>query len=229
MWFTIAEIEIKQVSAAHVPPPRAISEPMVLRLYQQEATSAFFVSRNKKIFTEYRPASGGKALPKLKWSSEMNEFAQDELAKIPPTKSLFKVTVLGWFFLLFAFGILGYLSYQSLQAPAKHKAFEQKMAKSASVAVGDIYFGNYRRYKEKGNMLGSEGGFGWFKVTKIESDTYHIAKSTEISKTAKPKEQMNSTDFETQASPVKAKELEAYTKHFLSEEGLLEFNLFEQK
>lgn len=78
-------------------------------------------------------------------------------------------------------------------------------------------------------MLGSQGGFGWFKVVKIENDIYHIAKSTEISDTAKPKEQMNSTDFEQEASAVKAKELEAYTKQFISEDGLIEFNLNEKK
>lgn len=78
-------------------------------------------------------------------------------------------------------------------------------------------------------MLGSEGGFGWFKIVSIDNDTYLISKSVEISKTAKPKEQMNSTDFEQETSAVKAKEMEAYTKQFVSEDGLIEVNLNEKK
>src|SRR3546814_14519572 len=98
--------------------------------------------------------------------------------------------------LLFAFALFGYAGYETATLPAQKKAYQQKMAQKATVREGDIYFGRYRIYKEKGNMLGSEGGFGWFKVVRIENGTYHIAKSVEMSDTAKPKEQMNNTDFE---------------------------------
>src|SRR3546814_20339279 len=76
---------------------------------------------------------------------------------------------------------------------------------------------------------GSQGGFGWFKVVRIENGTYHIAKSVEMSNTAKPKEELNSTEFEQETNAVKAKELEAYAKQFVYEDGLIEFNLNEKK
>src|SRR3546814_5685745 len=92
---------------------------------------------------------------------------------------------------LFAFALIGYAVYETDTLPAQKKAYQQKMAQKATVREGDIYFGRYRIYKEKGNMLGSEGGFGGFKVVRIENGTYHIAKSVEMSNTAKPKEELN--------------------------------------
>lgn len=229
MWIRIAKVDIKQVSATHLENTRNPGSPMVLALYQQEGSTAFFISKNKKVLAEYLETPAGTRISARNWSPQMEEFAREELAKIPPQKGRFKVTVFGWVFLLFAFGLLGYLVYEGVQAPARMEANQQEMTEKASVAEGDIYFGRYRVYKEKGTMLGSKGGFGWFKVVKVESDTYHIAKSIEISKNAKPKEQMNSTDFEMETSAVKAKELEAYTKQFVSEDGLTEFNLNEKK
>ncbi|WP_262709342.1 hypothetical protein [Sphingobacterium alkalisoli] len=40
---------------------------------------------------------------------------------------------------------------------------------------------------------------------------------------------MNSTDFEQEAIAVKAKELEAYQKSFVSEDGLIDIYLNEKK
>lgn len=229
MWIRISKIDLKQVEAVGLDNPVKAGSPMALAFYQQESRMAFFVSMNKRVWAEYREASTGRLIPKRKWTPEMNQFAREELAKIPPQKGVFKLTVFGWLFFLFAFGLLGYLLYEGIQAPAKQEAFQQKMTEKATVAEGDIYFGRYRVYKEKGSVLGSQGGFGWFKVTEIENGVYHIAKSVEISKTAKPKEQMNSTDFESETAAVKAKELEAYTKQFISDDGLTEFNFNEQK
>ncbi|MFB5946456.1 hypothetical protein [Albibacterium profundi] len=229
MWIRISKINVRQVDASHLENPKNADNPMMLSLYQQESRMAFFVSTHKKILTEYLQVPGGTSIPKRKWSAEMNEFAEVELVKTPPKKGSFKLTVVGWLFFVFAFGLLGYLAYEGMQEPAKKEAYQQRMTEKAQVAEGDIYFGSYRMYKEEGNVLGSQGGFGWFKVVKIENDTYYIAKSNEISKNAKPKEQMNSTDFEEETSAVKAKELEAYTKQFVSEDGLLEFNLNEKR
>src|SRR5690606_2195377 len=229
MWIRISKIDVKQVDASHLENPKSADNPMVLSLYQQESRMAFFVSTHKKVLTEYLQVPNGSRIPKRKWSAVMDDFAQAELAKTPPQKGSFRLTVVGWVFFLFAFGLLGYIVYDGVRAPAREEAYQQRMTEEAKVAVGDIYFGTYRAYKEKGNMLGSEGGFGWFKVVEIENDTYYIAKSNEISKTAKPKEQMNSTDFEVETNAVKAKELEAYTKQFISEDGLLEFNLNEKR
>lgn len=229
MWIRISKIDVKQLGATNLDNPVKAGSPMALALYQQEGRTAFFISMNKRVFAEYRETPAGTLIPKRKWTPEMDQFARAELAKIPTQKGVFKLTVFGWLFFLLAFGFLGYLFYEGMQAPAKREAYEQRMTDQATVEAGDIYFGRYRIYKEKGNMLGSQGGFGWFKVLRIENDHYHIAKSVEISKEAKPKEQMNSTDFEPEATVVKAKELEAYSKQFISEDGLTEFNFNEKK
>ena len=74
-----------------------------------------------------------------------------------------------------------------------------------------------------------KGDFGFFKVVKINGDIYQIAKSVEMSKTSKPKDQLNSTSFEQETITVKAKELEPYQKSFVSEDGLVEIYLSEKK
>src|SRR3546814_10964357 len=99
---------------------------------------------------------------------------------------------------LFAFALIGDAVDETATLPAQKKAYQQKMAHKATVREGDIYFVRYRIYKEKGNMLGSEGGFGWFKVVRIENGTYHISKSVEISDTAKPNVQMNTSNFQNE-------------------------------
>lgn len=50
-----------------------------------------------------------------------------------------------------------------------------------------------------------------------------------MSKTSKPKDQLNSTSFEQETITVKAKELEPYQKSFVSEDGLVEIYLSEKK
>lgn len=229
MWIRISKIDLKQVDATHLENPKNEDKPMVLVLYQQENRTAFFVTKHRKVFAEYLETPTGKLVRRRKWSPEMKNFAQEELAKLPPQKGVFRLTVVGWIFFILALGFFGYLTYEGIQEPAKKAAYQQDMAVKATVSKGDIYFGRYRIYQEKGNMIGSEGGFGWFKVVNIEGDSYHIAKSTDISKTAKPKEEMNSTDFEDGTSAVKAKELGAYYKHFLSDDGLVEFTFDAKK
>jgi len=229
MWFRITDIILNRVDANHLENPKNPDSPMALVLFQRESRTVLHVYKPEKVFPQYIETPAGNRIPKRKWSTQMNDFAQQEIAKLPPQKGVRKLTIFGWILFLFAFALIGYAVYETATLPAQRKAYQQEMAEKAAVSEGDIYFGRYRIYKEKGNMLGSQGGFGWFKVVKIENDIYHIAKSTEISDTAKPKEQMNSTDFEQEASAVKAKELEAYTKQFISEDGLIEFNLNEKK
>lgn len=228
MWFSIAEIIVKRVDATHLENPVHPGSPMELGLFQREVRTIIYVQRTKKVLPQYYETPGGDRIPMRKWSSEMNDFAQDKMAKLPPQKGMRKFTIFGWLLLLLCFYLIGYAVYETDTLPAQKEVYKQEMAELATVHEGDIYFGRYRIYKEKGNFLGSEGGFGWFKVVSIESDTYHIAKSVEISNNAKPKEEMNSTDFEQATSAVKAKDLGAYTKQFLSEDGLMEFN-FDQK
>lgn len=229
MWIRITDIIVDRVDANHLENPKNPDSPMALALFQRESRSVLHVYKPKKVFPQYIETPAGNRIPKRKWSTQMNDFAQQEIAKLPPQKGVRKLTIFGWILFLFAFALIGYAVYETATLPAQKKAYQQEMAEKATVSEGDIYFGRYRVYKEKGNMLGSQGGFGWFKVVKIENDTYHIAKSVEISDTAKPKEELSNTDFEQKTSAVKAKELGAYAKQFLSEDGLIEFNLDEKK
>lgn len=229
MWIRVADISLKQIDANHLGNPKSPDTPMVLDLFQRETGTAFWVVKNKKVFTQFLETPSGKTIPKRKWTDKMKTFAQSEIEKMPPQKGRIKVTIFGWLFLLFAFGTLGYLVYEGLQAPKKAAKFQERMTEAATVREGDIYMGRIEVYKEKGNPLGMKGDFGFFKVVKINGDTYQIAKSVEMSKTAKPKEQLNSTDFEQEAIAVKAKELEAYQKSFVSEDDLIEIYLSEKK
>lgn len=229
MWIRIKDISVKQVSAAHLKNPRNPGVPMVLDLLQRESRTAFTVHKTKKVFPRYVETPAGIRIPKRKWSGEMKEFAQQELAKIPPQKGVRKLTVFGWIFFLSAFGLLGYLVYQGIQEPAQQRAYQQEMAEKAKLNEGDIYFGNFTRYKQKGNPMGADVKFGWFKVVKIEGDTYFIAPGTDMSKSSQPKAQLNSTDFEAEGVAAKAQELEAYSKRLISEDGLTEFYLGERK
>jgi len=228
MWIRITDIIVKQIEATHLENPVRPDSPMELGLFQRESRSAFHVHTTKKVFPQYYEIPGGGRIPMRKWTGEMKTFAEQETAKVPPLSGGLKITLFGWILFLFALGLIGYAVYETVTLPEQKAAYEQKMNELATVHEGEIYFGRYRVYKVPGDFVGSEGGFGWFKVVRIENDVYQIAKSIEISKTAKPKEKMNSSDFEPETSAVKAKHLEAYTKQFLSEDGLIEFN-FDQK
>ncbi|GAB3019393.1 hypothetical protein GCM10027051_25600 [Niabella terrae] len=230
MWIRITNLSIKQLDARHLINPSNPDKPMVLNLFQVEGRTAFWVSKHKRVIPQFLDANNRKVVPKRKWTEEMKGFAQSELAQIPPQKRVFKLTVFGWIFFLGACALLGYLVYDgTVSGPQRKKQFEQRQADAAMVKVGDIYLGRIEVYKERQNPIGMEGAFGCFKVVKIDGDTYQIAKSSEMSKTAKPLEQMNSTDFEPETVKVQAKELSAYNKTFTSEDGLTEISFQEKK
>lgn len=224
MWFRISDIIIARIKAAHLQHPEKAEGSMILELFQRESRSALHVYTAKKVFPQYRDTASGKRIPRREWTAGMREFAQDAIQDLPPRQTLRRITVFGWLFILLAAASISYAVYETLSLPAQKQAYREKLAEKSVVSPGEVFFGNYREYKEKGNMLGSKGGFGWFKVVRIEADTYYIAKSTDLSSNAKPKTQMDSTEFEAQAQPVKARELSAYNKRFVSEDGLTEFN-----
>ena len=229
MWIRTENISIKQIDASHLENSINPGTPIMLDLFQRETRTAFWTVKNKKVLSQFLESTTGKIVPKSKWTDKMKDFAQSETEKLLPQKGSIKITIVGWLFLLLAFGTLGYLVYEGMQAPEKAEKFQQKMTEEAAVHEGDIYMGRIEVYKEKGNPLGMDGNFGFFKVVKIEGNSYHITKSVEMSKTAKPKEQLNSTDFEQNTIDVKAKSLEAYHKTFVSEDGLVEITLSEKK
>lgn len=230
MWIRLSDIGIHQVNADQLENPINSGRSMVLDLFQREARTVFYISRNKKVLSQYIEKPSGVRIPKRKWTSNMQAFAQEEIRKIPAKKSIFKVTILGWLFLLIAFGILGYLAYKGIQAPAKTAKFQQKLEEKATVNVGDVYFGHFEEFKESESLgrISSKIGFGWFKIIKIENDNYYISKSVEMSKKSVPKEQLNSKEFEQETTSVIVKKLEAYSKTFESVDGHIEFYLNEK-
>ncbi len=229
MFFSIRQNQVATHTTEGLENPKNPGNDMELVLFRTEGRSFFHTSHTKQAFGEYWDVVQGKKIPKRLWTPEMKAYCTTKAHKAPKPPFFFKITIVGWLFLLLAFGMIGYLVYDGIQAPAKSNKHQQELAEQASISEGDVYFGNYRVYKEKGNVIGSEGGFGWFKVAKIEDSTYHIAKSVETSDAVKPKEELNSTDFEQKTSAVKAKELGAYHKSLMSEDGLVEFSFSEKK
>ncbi|MEC3879222.1 hypothetical protein [Parapedobacter sp. 10938] len=230
MWIRITDISVRQVDAAHLNDPGSPGSTMVLNLFQRESRTALFVNTTKKVYPQYLDVPSGKVISKRRWTDQMSAFAKEEQEKLPLQKGGFRLTVFGWIFFLGAFALLGYLVYDgTVAAPQRTEQFDQRQAEKATVSEGDIYLGRIEVYKEKGNPLGMDGEFGCFKVVNVEGDTHHITKSTEMSKTAKPIAQMNSTDFAEEAIVVKAKELGAYHKTFVSDDGLTEISFGEKK
>lgn len=100
--------------------------------------------------------------------------------------------------------VFGMLIYKSAKPPLPKSV--ETIAMEQKPAVGDIYFGHFESRQSKNDRI----GFGWFKVVKVEGDTYYIAKSTAMSKTSKPKEHMDSNSFEMEGIPVKITEQAGY-------------------
>lgn len=229
MWISITDISIKQVDASHLSGPNGLNNPMSLNLFQREIRSAFWITKNKKVYSQYLTTATGVVISKSKWTDQMKSFAKKELELLPPQKGRFKITILGWLLLLFAIGLLGFLIKQAVEAPAKALQYQQELARKATVAEGDIYFGRIEVYKEKGNSLGMKGEFGWFKVKRIDKGTYHIAKSVVMAKKSQDVKPESNTKFNDTTIAVKPKELEAYHKTFISDDGLIEISLTQKK
>lgn len=229
MWISITDISVKQVDASHLRSPIDEDNQMILNLFQREGRSAFWLTQNKRVYPQYLDAATGKVISRRKWTDQMKSFAQKELDNLPPQKGRFKITIVGWIFLLFAIGVLGFVTIEAIQAPAKKQRYQQELAKKATVTEGDIYLGRIEVYKEKGNFLGRKLEFGWFEVKKIENDTYYIAKSVEMAKKHQDVKPQSNTKFSDTTIAVKPKELEAYHKTFISEDGLTEISFTEKK
>lgn len=228
MFFIIHKIEQAVHHTDKLQNPKNPGNPMVLGVYRQRTSTAVVIIYSKQAFAEFWDDTEQKKIARRLWTPEMKAFAKQKTAEAPKPPYIFKMTIVGWIFVLFFIGFFAYLTYYSLKPPLPKPAEYVEMEKAP--AEGDIYFGRYEIYKEKGNPLGMEGRFGWFKVLKVDGDVYHIAKSTEMNRSHKPKEQLNSTDFETESmSPVKLKEQTGYNIRFLSDDGLTEIYITDKK
>lgn len=228
MFFAIDKIEQSAHHTDKLQNPKTPGNPMVLGIYRNKIRTALYIVNTKKTYGEYWDKVENKKIRKRLWTPEMKAFYNEKALEAPRPPYIFKVTIIGWIFLLLMGSVFGMLVYDAfkppLPKPATYVAMEQ------APVEGDVYFGRYEMYKEKGNPLGMEGRFGWFKVLKVDGDVYHIVKSTEMSRGHKPKEQLNSTDFETEPMPqVGLKEQTGYNIRFVSDDGLTEIYITDKK
>jgi len=228
MFFTIQKIEQAAHHTDQLQNPKNPGNPMVLGIYRNKVSTIVYTVYTKKTFGEYWDKVENKKISKRLWTPEMKEFYQQKALEAPKPPFIYKITIVGWLFLLFFIGLFGYLIYDSVKPPLPKSA--EYVAMETAPAEGDIYFGRYEIYKDKGNPIGMEGRFGWFKVFKVDGDTYQLVTSTEMSRGHQPKEQMNSTDFEAEAMPaVKVVEQTGYNIRFKSDDGLTEIYITDKK
>ncbi|RZF60206.1 hypothetical protein [Sphingobacterium corticibacterium] len=228
MFIAIDKIEQSAHHTDKLQNPKALGNAMVLSIYRNKIRTALYIVNTKKTYGEYWDKVENKKIPKRLWTPEMKALYKEKALEAPMPPYIFKITIIGWIFVLLMTGVFGMIVYNELKSPLPKS--EEYLAMEKAPVEGDIYFGRYEIYKEKGNPLGMEGRFGWFKVLQVEGDIYHIAKSTEMNKGHKPKEQLNSTNFETESMPpVKLTEQTGYNIRFLSDDGLTEIYITDKK
>jgi len=228
MFFVINKIEQGAHRNDQLQNPKNSGNPMVLGVYRQLTRTALFSVHSKKAFGEFWDESTHKKIARRFWTSEMKAFANQKIAEAPKPPYIFKLTVVGWLFCLLMLTVMGMIVYQEMKPPTP-KSAEYAAMEKAPVA-GDVYFGHYEIYKEKGTPVGAEIGFGWFKITKVDGSDFYLAKSTDMSKTSKPKEQMNHIDFEADELPVvQLSEQTGYNIRFKSADGLTEIYITDKK
>ena len=221
MFFVINKIEEGSHTANGIANPKFSGNPMTLVVFRQLTRTALFSVYSKKPYGEFWDIAEQKKISRRVWTPEMKTFAAQKIAETPKPPYIFKLTIIGWIFCLLMMTVMGMIVYQELKPPTPKTA--EAVAMEQAPVAGDVFFGRYEIYKEKGNPLGVEIGFGWFKITKVDGNNFYLSKSTEMSKTSKPKEQMNHTDFETGDLPVvQLSEQTGYNIRFKSADGLTE-------
>lgn len=227
MFFTIEKIELAALPAEELHNPQTPGNAMTLGIFRTKSRMAFYTVYSKKAYAEYWDHVTGKKIVKRRWTPEMKSMAERQVAQAPKAPFIFKLTVVGWLFVLLVIGFFAYLAYDSVK-PARPKS-ESTLAMEKPPIAGDIYFGHYEAYSKAGDRIASDIGFGWFKVVKVEGNTYYIAMSTTMSKSHKPKEQLNSSDFETEGIPVTISEQQGYMITFKAVDGTMDISVTDKK
>lgn len=227
MFFSISRLEEGAFHANELQNPQNKENPMVLGIYRTQSRTAFFTVRSKKVVAEFWDDVTRKKIPTKLWSSEMKAFAQQKINSTPKPSFIFKFTIVGWLFVAAIVCFFGYLVYDSIKPDAPKPATYISMEQAPQ--VGDIYFGRYEAFKQAGDRIASNLGFGWFKIINVQGDVYTLAKSTEISISYKPKEQMNNTSFETTGTTATITEHAGYMLNLKAEDGKMEIYLTDKK
>lgn len=227
MFFAINKIEQGAHHANGLENPQNPGNPMVLGVYRRESRTVLFTVNSKNASAEFWDNTLQKQIPQKVWTSEMKAFAAQKIAQTPKPSFFFKITIFGWFFVLLICAVFGLMIYESIKPPAaKPDTF---LAMEQKPVPGDLYFGRYEIFKEAQDRIASTVGFGWFKVVKTEGDIYYLAKSTETSINHKPKETLNSTDFEAEAIPLNITEHEGYMINMKTADGNMKIYITDKK
>lgn len=227
MFFSISQVEQAVHNVQNLRNPLDPAHPMVLGIYRTHSRTALFNVYSKKAFAQFYDTVDRKKLANRHWTPEMKHFARQKIEETSKPPYIFRMTIVGWIFITLMVATLGLIIYESTKPPIPKSAAYVAMEQAPK--AGDIYFGRFEGFKESGQRIASELGFGWFQVVKVEGDQYYMAKSTEMSKTHKPAAQLNSTSFESEATPVKITEQAGYMINMKAMDGKLEIYLTDKK
>lgn len=227
MFFSISKIEQAAHHADELHNPQTAGNPMVIGVYRNLARTAFFEVYSKKAYAEFWDDILRKKIPNSYWTAEMKALALQKIAIAPKPPFIFKVSIVGWLFVLLIGVFVGWLIYDSVKAPVPMTAGYTAMEQTPE--LGDLYFGHFEVYNNPGDRIASQVRFGWFKVIQVERDTYYLAKSREMSTQYQPKEQLNSTTFETTGIPAKITEQAGYLLNLKSMDGKITFYMRDKK
>lgn len=223
MFFLIQQYQAARFSASELQNPQTPGQGMDLVFLRTEMRMAVCTVHSRKAAGEFRDVNTGKVIRRRQWTADMKAFYTLKNNEVPAPPFVFRLTIIGWVALLLIVTFFGVLTFDAVKPPLPKPA--ASLAMEQKPAVGDIYFGHFEAPQGTGDRL----GFGWFRVTKVEGDTYFIAKSTTMSKTSKPKEQLESTSFETEGTPVKIMEQASYLINLKSEDGGMEIYFTDKK
>ena len=228
MFFSFNKPEQSVHSVHNLQNPNNPENPMRLSVYRTHSRTALFSIYSKKAYAEFWDDVENKKIAPGLWTNDMKALAEQKITDAPKAPYTFKFTIGGWVFMVLILFVFGMIIYEDLKPapaqPVEYVKMEQKPA------VGDIYFGNYEKYKEIGNPAGVEIGYGWFKVAKVEGEDYYLAPSVQMNKGYKPKEQLNSSNFETETLPAtRLTEQASYAIRFKSTDGLTQIYITDKK
>ncbi|SNS50762.1 hypothetical protein SAMN06309944_0562 [Micrococcales bacterium KH10] len=174
---------------------------MTLLTYRTQARWAVAVVNSKKATAEFYDVETNKRIPRTAWTADMKAFAAEKAANVPKPPFVFRLTIIGWIVVALLAAGFGVMTYETLK-PTEQSA--EQVAMEQTPVVGDMYFGRFEGAAEPDSLVAiSDLGFGWFKIVKVEGDTYFVAKSTDMSKQHQPKEQLESAEFEEEGTPAK--------------------------
>ena len=227
MFISVQRVEEASFSADHLQNPVNPNNLMVLGFYRNYMGTALTQSYSKKAAPIYWDTVTGKTISRSKWTAEMKSYADKCATEVRPAPFKFKLTAIGYIFMLGVVALFGYLIYDSIKPPANPDALAPTVLMN-KVQTGDVFYGRFIENDAERNIP-KRAGFGWFKVTEAGDGTVSVSLNKEMSTAHKPAAQMNSTDFESEAIPMKIKSQDNYQIDLVSEDGTYEISFSEKK